>query len=85
MVTPTEKLYSIKGCMKLLGLSDSTDFRSYFATSRSIMTDEGSALVKLASSMKGYHHYLCSFNINQLPIWVSYVFVLLLFLTTHFS
>ena len=35
------------------------------------MTDEGSALVKVASDMTGYHHCLCAFHINQLDVRVS--------------
>ena len=35
------------------------------------MTDEGSAIVKVASDMAGYHHCLCAFHINQLNVKVS--------------
>ena len=38
----------------------------------SVMTDEGSTLVKVASNMDGYYHCLYSFHISQLDIKVSY-------------
>ena len=39
--------------------------------SRSIMTDEGSPFVDVASNMDGNHHCLCSFHINQLNVRMS--------------
>ena len=72
---PSEHSYPVQRHRQLLILSDNTDLNSTFATSIYIMTDEVSALVKSASSMEGYHHYLCAFYMNQLEIRVSYVFV----------
>ena len=41
---------------------------------RSIMTNEGSTLVKVTSDMGGYHHCVCAFHINQLAVRVSSFF-----------
>ena len=40
-------------------------------TTCSIMTDEGSALVRMAPSMSGYVHSLYVFHVNQLAVRVS--------------
>ena len=39
-----------------------------YASTRSKMTDEGSASVEVASDMAGQHHYLCAFQMNQLAV-----------------
>ena len=44
-------------------------------TTCSIMTDEGSALVNVASLISGYNHCLCSFHVHQLAVRVSYFFL----------
>ena len=52
-----------------------------------IMTDEGSTLVKVASSISGYNHYLCSFHVNQLAVGISsFIFFMLvhLLIWVHF-
>ena len=61
--------------MKLLRLSDNTELNSTFATSRSIITDECSVRVKVASSMEGCHHCLYAFHGNQLAILMSYLVI----------
>ena len=42
--------------------------------SRSIMTDEGSALVKVALLILVYNYYLCSFHVHQLAVRVNLVY-----------
>ena len=64
--------------MNLLKLIGNNCIDPSYENSRSIMTDEGSALVKVASDTTGYHHCLCAFHINQLTVRVS------LFVTTKF-
>ena len=57
--------------MKLLKLTRTDCCDSSLIQSRSIMTDEGSALVGVASNMDGYPYCVCAFHINQLTIRVS--------------
>ena len=64
LLAPSEYSDSIIRHITLLKLAlpdccDNSSIRS-----RSIMTDEGSSLVKLASDMDIYHYCLCAFNIN---------------------
>ena len=40
-------------------------------TSCSIMADEESALIKVASSVVGFHYYSCVLHVHQLAIRVS--------------
>ena len=60
--------------MNLLKLTGNNCIDPSHQNSRSVMTDEGSALVKVASDMAGYHHCLCAFHINQLAVRVSSFF-----------
>ena len=71
LVAPSEHSDSITRYMKFLKLArtDCCDHSSI--QSRSIMTDEGSALVKVLSNTDRYHHCLCTFHINQLTVRVS--------------
>ena len=71
LVAPSEHSYSITRQMNLLKLARPDCCDPSSIQSRSIMTNEGSALVKVASYMDGYHHCLCSFHINQLAVRVS--------------
>ena len=66
LVAPSEHSDSITRYMKFLKLArtDCCDHSSI--QSRSIMTDEGSDLVKVDSNMDMYHHCLSAFHINQL-------------------
>ena len=57
--------------MNLLKLTGNNCIDPSYVNTRSIMTDEGSALVKVATDMDGYHHCLCTFHINQLAVRVS--------------
>ena len=80
LVTPPEHSDSITRHMKLLNLTGTDHYDPSLTQSRSIETDEDSALVKVASNMDGYHHCLCPFRINQLDIRVSsqiYLFTIL--------
>ena len=71
LLAPSEHSGSITRHMNILKLTDTNYIDSSFINTRSIMTDEGSALVKVASDMDGYHHCLCVFHINQLAVRVS--------------
>ena len=71
LVAPSEHSDSITRPMKLLKLTRTDCCDSSLIQSRSIMTDEGSALVGVASNMGGYPHCLCAFHINQLTVRVS--------------
>jgi len=56
LVTPSENSDSITRQMNLLKLTRTGCCNNSSIQSRSIMTDEGSALVKVTSNMDGYHH-----------------------------
>ena len=74
LLAPSEHSESITRHMNLLKLTGNNCIDPSYENSRSIMTDEGSALVKVASDMAGYHHCLCAFHINQLAVRVSSFF-----------
>ena len=64
LLAPPEHSESItrhKNILKLIG-NDGID--PSCVNTRSIMTDEGSVLVKVASGMAGYHHCICAFHIS---------------------
>ena len=63
-MVPFEHSDSITRQMNLLKLTRTDCCNNSSIQSRSIMTDEDSVLVKVASNMDGYHHCLCSFHIN---------------------
>ena len=71
LLAPSEHSESIIRHMNLLKLTGNNCIDPSYENSRSVMTDEGSALVKVASDMAGYHHCLCAFHINQLAVRVS--------------
>ena len=71
LLAPSEHSDSITRHMHLLKLTGDNCIDPSFINTRSIMTDEGSALVKIASGMAGYYHCLCAFHINQLDVRVS--------------
>ena len=71
LLAPSEHSESITRHMNLLKLTGNNCIDSSYANTCSIMTDEGSTLVKVASDMAGYHHCLCAFHINQLAVRVS--------------
>ena len=64
LVVPSKHSDSIIRQMNLLKLTRTGCCNPSSIQLRSIMTGEGSALVKVASNMDGYHHCLCSFHIN---------------------
>ena len=71
LLSPSEHSDSITKHMNLLKLTRANCIDPSFIKTRFIMTDEGSVLVKIASDLAGYHHYLCVFQINQLTVKVS--------------
>ena len=71
LLAPSEHSESITTHMNLLKLTGNNCIDPSYENSRSVMTDEGSALVKVTSDMAGYHHCLCAFHINQLAVRVS--------------
>ena len=71
MLAPSEHSESIIRHTNILKLTGNYCIDPLYINSRSIMTDEGSALVKVASDMAGSHHCLCAFHINQLDVRVS--------------
>ena len=79
---PSQHSESITRHMNLLKLTDNNYIAPSYENLRSIMADEGSALVKVASDMAGYHHCLYAFHINQFAVRVS-SFVYILNLCCH--
>ena len=71
LLTPSEHSESITRHINILKVTGNNCIDPSYVNTRSIMTNEGSALVKVASDMVGYHHCLCAFHINQLAIRVS--------------
>ena len=70
LLAPSEHSESITRHKNLLKLTGNNCINPSYKNSRSIMNDKGSTLVKVASDMAGYHHYLCVFHINQLAVRV---------------
>ena len=70
LLAPSEYFESITRHMNLLKLTGNIFIDPSYVNTRSIMIDEGSVLVKVASDMAGYHHCLCGFYINQLAVRV---------------
>ena len=68
LLAPSEHSDLITKHINLLKLTRTDCIDPSCIKMRSIMTDEGSALVKNASDMAGYHHFLCAFHINQLDV-----------------
>ena len=71
LLAPYEHSESITTNINLLKLIGNNCIDPSYEYARSVMTDEGSSLVKVASDMAGYNHCLCSFHINQLDVRVS--------------
>ena len=70
--------------MNLLKLTHTGCCNNSSIQSRSIMTDDGSALVKVTSNMDGYHHCLCSFHINSKDLFCFYLILYIFYLITLF-
>ena len=64
LLTPSEHSGPITRYINLLKLTGNNCIDPSYVNTCSIMTDEGSDLVKVASDMAGYHHCLCAFHIN---------------------
>ena len=71
IVTSSENSSSIESHLDLLRVGGNSSPNLSRNTSYSIMTDEGSALIKVAPSMWGCNHCLFSFHVNQLAVRVS--------------
>ena len=71
LLAPSGHSKSITTQMNLLKLTGNNCIDPSYENSRSVMTDECSALVKVASDMAGYYHCLCAFHLNQLAVRVS--------------
>ena len=71
LLAPFEHSESITTHMNIMKLTGNDCIDPSYENSRSVMTDEGSALVKVTSDMAGYHHYQCTFHIHQLAVRVS--------------
>ena len=71
LLAPSEYSESITRHMNIFKLKGNNCIDHLYVNTRSIMTDKGSALVKVTSDMDGYHHCLCAFHINQLAVRVS--------------
>ena len=74
LLDSSEHSDSITRYMNLLKLIRTNCIDPSCINACSILTDEGPALVKVASDMAGYHHCLCAFHINQLAVRVSNIF-----------
>ena len=74
LLAPSEHSDSITRHMNLLKLTGNNCIDNSYENARSIMTDEGSALVKVGSDMAGCHHCVCAFHINELDVRVSRFF-----------
>ena len=83
LLAPSEHSESITTHMNLLKLTGNNCINSSYGNSRSVMTDEGSSLIKVASEMAGYNHCLCAFHINQLAVRVSLSWSLIFIMTTY--
>ena len=78
LLAPSEHSESITRHMNLLKLTGNNGIDPSYENLRSIMTDEGSDLVKVASDMAGYQYCICAFHIYQLDVRIS------LFVTSKF-
>ena len=71
LVAPSDHSNSTSRQMNLLKLSRTGCCNPSSIQLWSVMTNESSTLVKVASNMNGDHHCVCSFHINQLAVRVS--------------
>ena len=75
MVTFSENSSLIDSHLDHLKIDSNPSHDFYGSTYYAIMTDEGSTLVKLASSIIGYNYCICSFHVNQLALRVRIIFM----------
>ena len=66
LLAHSEHSDSIARHVNILKLTGTNCIDPSFINTHSIMADEGSALVKVASDMAGYHHCLCAFHIKSI-------------------
>ena len=71
LLAPSKKFASIEDHLDHLRIGGIHSNGLHGFSCRSIVTDEGSTLVKVASLISGYNHCLCSFNVHQLAVRVS--------------
>ena len=64
LLAPSEHSESITRHMNLLKLTGNNCIDPSFVNICSIMTDEDSVLVQVASDMASYHHCVCAFRIS---------------------
>ena len=83
-LAPSDHSESITRHMNLLKITGNNCIDPSYVNTRSIMTDVGSTLVKVAFDMAGYHYCLCAFHINQLAVRVI-SFVYTKFMLTSFN
>ena len=71
LVIPSKNSSSIESILDLLRIGSNSSPDLSGNTCCSIITNEGSDLVKMASSMSGYNHCMSSFYVIQLAVRVS--------------
>ena len=64
LVAPSENLSSIESHLDQLKIGSYPSHDLYKSVSCATITDEGSTLGKVVSSISVYNHCLCSFHIN---------------------
>ena len=74
LLAPSEHSDSTTRNMNILKIIRTNCIDPSFVNTHSIMTNEGPALVKVASNIAGYHHCLFDFHINQLAVRVNNIF-----------
>ena len=71
LLAPSENSASIEDHLDHLRIGGIHSNGLHEISSCSIMTDEGSTLVKVASLISDYNHCFCSFHVHQLTVRVS--------------
>jgi len=74
LLAPSENSASIEDHLVHLTIGGIHSNGLHQFSSRSIMTDEGSALVKVSSLISGYNHCLCSLHVHQVALRVVICF-----------
>ena len=72
LLAPSENSISIEDHLVHLRIGGIHSNSLHRVSSRSIMIDEGSALIKVVSLISGYNQCLCLFHVHQLTVRVSY-------------
>lgn len=71
MLAPSENSASTEDHLDRLRIDGTPSNGLHGVSSRSIVTDEGYALVKVVSLITGYNHCLCSLHVHQSLVRVS--------------